>query len=53
MLQTLSDQRGRHPQRSTSVERAAGGVAVPLWLLAALIAEIELLLWVFQRAYPT
>lgn len=40
-------------QRSMSKERAAAGVAVPLWLLAALVAEIELVLWIFQRAYPT
>jgi hypothetical protein len=53
MMQTPSDQRSRHPQRSTSEERATAGVAVPLWLFAALVAEIELFLWVFLRAYPS
>ena len=29
----------------------AGGLTVSLWLLVALIAEAELLLWVLDRAY--
>ena len=28
-----------------------GGLTVSLWLLAALIAEAELLLWVLERTY--
>jgi hypothetical protein len=31
----------------------ASGLTVSLWLLAALIAEAELLLWVLERAYAT
>jgi hypothetical protein len=38
------------PRTGTTDAPHAGGLTVSLWLLAALIAEAELLLWVFQRA---
>ena len=59
MTQTVPEQRrdagreGRLHLRGTSNEepRREGGLAVSLWLLAALIAEAELFLWLLERAY--
>jgi hypothetical protein len=60
MTQTVPEQRrdtgpeGRLRRRVTSNEQEPnreGGLAVSLWLLAALIAEAELFLWLLERAY--
>lgn len=37
--------------RSTPEAPRASGLTVSLWLMVALIAEVELLLWVLERAY--
>ena len=34
-----------------SRETHEGGLTLSLWLLAAVVAEAELLLWLLQRAY--
>jgi hypothetical protein len=42
-----------HQPRTGTAPRAprATGLSVSLWLLAALLAEAELLLWLLERAY--
>jgi hypothetical protein len=42
-----------HQRRTDTAPKAprASGLTISLWLLAALIAEAELLLWLLERAY--
>ena len=35
-----------------SRETHEGGLTLSLWLLATVVAEAELLVWLLQRAYP-
>jgi hypothetical protein len=51
MKQTVSEPR-REAGRGGRLEPSReGGVAVSLWLLAAVMAEGELLLWLLDRSY--
>ncbi len=42
------DETERAPDASSN---AAGGPAVTLWLLAILVAQVEVILWVGERMY--
>lgn len=40
-----------HRQTATELEASqAGGLKLSLWLLAVLIAEVQVLLWIVERA---
>ncbi len=39
------------PQAPDAAPNAAGGLAVTLWLLAILVAQVEVILWIGERMY--
>jgi hypothetical protein len=51
MSQTISEQKRDDPAEGRLQRPRKGGLAVSLWLVAAVLAETELFLWALERAY--
>ena len=52
-VETMTHRTSQQERRTEAAARAphSGGLTLSLWLLATLVAEIELLLWLVERAY--
>ncbi|MGZ8695271.1 MAG: hypothetical protein ACXWYS_07510 [Gaiellaceae bacterium] len=51
MTRKLDEQHDERQHPPDAASAAAGGLAVTLWLLAILVAQVEVILWVGERMY--